>query len=363
MEDNNQVDTKRYDKFIIALQLLIVVVVAIGILLALFAPSVFMVFINLFWLLLFGVVASFLLLGILIMIGLKEEVKKIIGVFVEGTLSIVDLINFFKKVIVFIIDSLKLLVFYLAPIIAYGIALAIYYGVIYFYKWVGKSYDVTYLTVGLTVILVLFTGLLNKRGKETGEPETWFTMIRKRFKHAFTDGIEISLFVFFLTMDSTQLFFLPKELNVPLRAEFLGIDLMPRGWEVGNNIRITFNIVIAAIVLEIVRFLIKIVAGGYEFYRNIKLYLGDQYKKVKTVGQIKWVLRQSFQANMDDIIKFITYTTFLIAVFLAFPRLKLVAMAVTSITSLVLDLLIKERLAIRRGNDLFSRIVSFLFKV
>jgi len=111
------------------------------------------------------------------------------------------------------------------------------------------------------------------------------------------------------------------------------------------------------------RFLMRIVAAGFSFYKEINSYVGDGNQKISGAAQIKWALRQSFEVHKDDVIRFITYTTFIVFVFLAFPRLKLLAMAVASLTALVMDLAMQDRLVIKRGNDLFTKIVSSLFKV
>jgi hypothetical protein len=65
----------------------------------------------------------------------------------------------------------------------------------------------------------------------------------------------------------------------------------------------------------------------------------------------------------DDVVKFITFSTALFAVFLLFPRLKLFTLALASITGLLLDLVIQERLTALESNDLISRILAKVFKL
>ncbi len=82
----------------------------------------------------------------------------------------------------------------------------------------------------------------------------------------------------------------------------------------------------------------------------------------ESVG-IKTAIRNSFGDTKDDIVKFITFTTALISVFLFFPRLKLFAMVVASITALLLDFVVPGRLIMKQGNDLISRILNKAFRL
>ena len=54
--------------------------------------------------------------------------------------------------------------------------------------------------------------------------------------------------------------------------------------------------------------------------------LAKRISKWQAQLRLSGPLRQSFEVHKDDVIRFITYTTFIIIVFLAFPRLKLLAM-------------------------------------
>jgi len=361
---DNSTDPGRYSRFITGVVMLVILLVLVGGVLAITAPATFSAVINAFWLFMFCLVLLFLVLGVLIMVGLKNQVKQILDIFVEGTLSIVDIMNFFKLAFNFIIDVLKQAVYFLIPFVSYLLGALIYFVLLYAYKWVGKTYDVTLFTVVLATVLVVATGMLNRRSKDEGKVELeWGRKVRLRFKDLFGDALEIVLFVFFLTMDSKNLFFLPKELNIEIRAVFNDYNFMIRGWTFDASIYNTLTLVIAAVGFEVMRFLMRIVAAGFSFYKEINSYVGDGNQKISGAAQIKWALRQSFEVHKDDVIRFITYTTFIVFVFLAFPRLKLLAMAVASLTALVMDLAMQDRLVIKRGNDLFTKIVSSLFKV
>lgn len=362
-------DPDRYSRFVTAIILIVILVLLGGGILAVTAPATFSALINAFWMIVFCTVLLFLILGVLIMVGLKNQVKQILDIFVEGGLNIVDIMNFLKLALHFLIDVLKQAIYFLIPFVAYLLGAAIYFGVLYLYKWVGKSYDITFFTIGLSAVLIVATGFLNKRSKDEGKPDlSWWKKCQMRFKDIFGDAVEVVLFVFFLTMDSTNLFFLPKELNVELHAmqTIPGVgpyDFMVRGWIVDATLKTTLTIVMIAVGIEILRYIIKIIAAGFEFYREINTYVGETNQDMPGSSQIKWALRQSFEVHKDDVIGFITYMTFLIFVFLAFPRLKILAMAVASLTSLILDLSMHDRLVIKKGNDLFSKIISALFRV
>lgn len=357
-------DSGRYSRFITGFVLLVILLLIIGGVLAITAPATFSALINAFWLFMFCLVLLFLILGVLIMIGLKDQVRQILDIFVEGTLTIVDLMNFIKLALKFVVDVLKQAVYFLVPFLAYLLGGLIYYVLIYAYKWIGKTNDVTLFTIVLSAVLIVVTGFLNKRSKGEDSTElTWAKKVQLRFKDVFGDAIEVVLFVFFMTMDSQKLFFLPKELNIELHANVGSYNFMIRGWTVDKSLYSTLNLVMAAVGIEVIRFMMRIVAAGFAFYKEVNAYVGEANQQMTGAAQVKWALRQSFEVHKDDVIRFITYTTFIVFVFLAFPRLKLLAMAVASLTSLILDLSMRDRLVIKKGKDLFSKIVSSIFRV
>lgn len=357
-------DTGRYSRFITGFILLVVLLLIIGGVLAITAPATFSAIINAFWLFMFCLVLLFLILGILVMVGLKNQVRQILDIFIEGTLTIVDLMNFLKLALQFIRDIIKQAIYFLIPFFAYLLGGLLYFALIYAYKWVGKSYDVTVFTIVLTAMLIVATGFLNKKSKHEDLVEkTWKQKVQVRFKDIFGDAVEVVLFIFFLTMDSQNLFFLPDALDVELHAAVGDYNFMTRGWTLDQQLFTTLNLVMAAVGIEVLRFGMRIVAAGFAFYKEVNSYVGEANQQMSGAAQIKWALRQSFQVHKDDVIRFITYTTFIVAVFLAFPRLKLLAMAVASLTAFVMDLWMRDRLVIKKGNDLFSKLVSGIFKV
>jgi len=247
-------------------------------------------------------------------------------------------------------------------VLAYIVAFIVYILLLILYKTIGKTYDVTLFTVALTFVLIFSVGLLNKPTAKIADLSKWLNKVKVIFKDSFLDAFEIVLFIFFLTMDSTKLLFLPNDLNILLKAEFKGYDLMVRSFVTDNHLMITINIIVGAIMIEIIRNTIKVGAMARRHYtQDILLFRGSVTPR--RAARIKSAIRKSFNDAKDDLIRFITFTTVLFGVFLVFPRLKLLTLAVASVTGLVLDLIVTERLFLNKGNDLISRILSKVFKL
>ena len=312
--------------------------------------------VNFFWITLLLIVAIFLVLGILVIMGLKKEVSNFLDIILEGSLTIIDAFDLIKKLYTKFIEILKDFLYFIAPVISMWIAIMIYIGILFLYKGVGKENDVTILTTVLTVAMVVAVGILN-RPVQQEVLDTWTKQIRKRFKDYFADSFEIIIFVFFLTMDSTKLFFIPANLNVPLRSSLFGYDLMLRGADVTNQVTVTIFLVTAGISIEIIRNIIKLIALAIQYYKEMP-------KRETKILNIKESVRLSFVDAKDDLIKFIAFTTTLILVFLIFPRLKLYAMLITSLTGLLLDIGIPGRMSLKRtGTDLITRTLNKIFRL
>lgn len=335
------------------------VIVGIGGLLtyfSIFFPAVFTAIINFFWIMMLIIVAVFLVLGILVIVGLKEEVSSFLDVLLEGSLTIIDAIDFIKQLYDRFIELLRDFIYFITPLLAALVALAIYLGILVLYKGVGRENDITILTAVITVAMVVAVAVLNRPVEE--QPiTTWAQAVRKRFKDYFSDSFEVVIFIFFLTMDLTNLFFLPPELNVPLRAEVGDTDLMLRAVNVTNQLTTTVYLVTLGIILEIIRNIIRLIAVAVNYYNSLSKQATSKMENIKES------IRLSFGDSKDDLMKFITFTTVLILVFLVFPRLKLFAMVVASLTGLVMDAVIPGRLKMREGNDLISRILNRTFKL
>ena len=308
-------------------------------------PTATAIVLNIVWITLFAVVVTFLTLGVLVVFGLRKEVSEILDVILEGSLTFIDAVQLLKKMWERFKTMAREFLVYSAPVIAYIFAMIVYLLVLIMYKTIGQNYDVTILTVGLTFLLVVFIGILNRptRGPSRINIE-WVRNFISRFHRGFTDGIEVVLLIFFLTMDSTNLFFLPRSLNTILKAEWGGYNLMERGVNLSDSAKLTLTLVIITIITEITRHIIRLIAMSRKYYRENKV--------------LKESLRLAFSEAKDDLVRFITFTSVLLLVFLLFPRLKLLTLVVASLTGLLLDFLIGGRLTIERGSDLISRALT-----
>jgi hypothetical protein len=266
-------------------------------------------------------------------------------------------VRFLKEAWKRFVALLREFLIYAAPIFAYLINLVIYIVLMYLYKGVGKDYDVTVLTFALTITLVVAVSLINRPGvKNTDNGSApWVLVFKQRFRSGFSDGLEILLFLFFLTMDAENLFFLPEALRVPLRASIGNYDLMVRGFVYNDHLKTTLTLIIIAIFTEILRNTLRIVAAAIIYYRK------DLTEGITLTEKLKLAIRKSFGETRDDFIIFVTYTTFLLFVFLLFPRLKLLTLSIASVTSLILDIFMPSRVKPEPKSDLIARIIMKLF--
>ncbi|MEI7579681.1 MAG: hypothetical protein WCJ58_06670 [bacterium] len=338
--------------------------VAVLILLAFIAPGVFVVLINIIWVIIFCIVVVFIGLGVLIMVGLKKEAERLINILLEGSLTILDLMNFLKETFILFKKYLEELVYIITPIFSYFLCAVIYIALMYLYKFVGKDNDLAIFTVILTAVLTFIVGIFNKPKKPDHRKKKWFQLVKIRFIKHFKDALEVLIFVFFITLDSTKIFFLPKELNVELHAHWADYNLMIRSFTLDSHLKVTITLVMFAIGVEIIRNVIRIIMMAIRNFRLAVEYLEKRNKVFSTAEVVKLVIREGVKQSMDELLKFITFTTVLVAVFLLFPRLKLLSMVVASITGLVLDLIIIERLRMEnKGEDLISRLIVKVFRL
>lgn len=350
------VDKRIYTLLIVLLILTLVIFIG-----KLFAPSVSAFLLDIMWFLLLATVISFLGIGVLVMFGLKKRANQLLELYVEGSLTILDLFGFIKDIIELFIQKVKEFFLYVAPFIGYIISALAYFGLIVFYKIFGKTHDVTLVTLALSVVLIAVVGLFTlPNGQVVQEKPKWLASFLTRIKDAFSDGFEIVIFLFFLTMDNINLFFLPEALRVPMHAKLFNFDLMIRGYSLDHT-QITINLVAASIVIEILRLLIRLLAIARKYYKEE--LMREDIRLPRRLEIIKTAVRRAFQTSKDELIKFITFTTILLLVFLLFPRLKLVSLVAASFTALVLDMIFPQRLQSETGKDLISRILVKVFKL
>ena len=359
-----QVGKNNMDRKVFQLLTTLIVVLALFLVAGFLFPEAVSVILNVVWIILLASAAVFFTLGILVIIGMKREAGRVLDLLLEGALTFIDFLEFLKNVWKRFVDLLKEFLLFASPIFAYIAAFLVYVLLLYVYKTVGKSHDVTIMTVIITGAAMMGFGLLSKPQAEITIELTWKGQFQKRFKAGFIDGIEVILFIFFLTMDSTDLFFLPTDLNIPLKAEFSGYDLMVRSFVYDEHVITTLALIVTTISLEVLRNIIKIFASARKYYLNFSHELENfMGAKRTTMEMLKEAIRKSFNDAKRDLIKFVTFNTVLFAVFLLFPRLKLLTLAVASVTNLGLDLSIRSRLTARKGNDLIARILQKIFKL
>jgi hypothetical protein len=327
-------------------------------------PSATKIVLNILWFTALSVAIMFIAMGIMAILGMKKEVGQLLEIFVEGSFSVMDLIDFIKKVVKLFFEKVKEALLNLAPLFSYIIAISLYLGTLYLYKLVGKNYDVTALTIFITVVGVALLSYTNLPGRNNLIKTGWRFEFGKKVNKAFINSFEVVLFVFFLTMDSTKLFYVPPDLNVPLHAQVAGYDLMLRGFKL-NDAKITLSVIAAAIVIEVMRNVLKIVYSSRKYYANwLEVEPQNNFTDRQRYQNIKKAVRLAFAESKDDLVRFISFTTALIIVFIMFPRLKLLSMATASVTLLVFDLIFPIRLLNRvRNRDLISIILEKTLKI
>ena len=328
---------------------------------AILFPHAVSVVLNIIWISLFAIVIIFFTVGILVIFGLRKEASKVLDVLLEGSLTFLDLIEFIKLVYKRFVKIMVEFLLFASPVIAYIVAFIAYIILLIAYKTIGKTYDVTLFTIVLTASLVAIVGILNKPKEEKPDLEKWTAKFMDKFRRTFIDGLEVVLLIFFITMDSTKLFFLPESLNVLLRAEIFNYDLMVRSIA-KVDVATTINLVIIAITTEIVRNVLRIIAVARVHYRQGVLKIDAEGSYTQS-NLIKDSIRKSFNEGKDEVVKFITTLTVLFAVFMLFPRLKLLTLGVASITSLILDVAMSVRLTMVKGEDLASRLLVKVFRL
>jgi len=327
-------------------------------------PSATKIVLNVLWFIALSVAAIFVVMGVMAILGMKKEVGRLMEIFMEGSFSVMDLIDFIKQVVKLFIEKVKEALLNLAPVFSYILAISLYIGTLYLYKLVGKSFDVTAMTIFLSIAGAGALAYMNLPGRNSLTKTGWRYEFGKRINKTFIDSFEVVLFVFFLTMDSTNLFYVPPDLNVPLHAKILGYDFMERGFNPING-KITLIIIATSIVTEVVRNLLKIAYSARKYYAG---WLESEPENNATDRQryqnIKKAIRLTFAESKDDLVRFVSFTTVLIIVFLLFPRLKLLSLAAVSLTLLVFDLIFPVRLLTRtRNRDLISVILEKTLKI
>ena len=123
-----------------------------------------------------------------------------------------------------------------------------------------------------------------------------------------------------------------------------------------------------AIFIDIVRKIYRIFAAAIIRHKEYKEYYESKGYNIETQQQsfdlIRISARRAFRDNLDDLTKFVAFTTVLIIGFFLFPRLKLLSLAVFNLTLLVWDIILPRR-AVReaKSDDILSRIIAKVLRL
>lgn len=344
------------------------VFIVLMILLAIFKTSWFFAIINIFWFLIFVAALTVIVLGTLTFVGRKDEAKSIINMFLQGSMTAIDLINFLSLLWKTFVQTAKEASLFILPYFGILAAIVVYIVIIYIFKFVGKYFDATVPTILLTIFVTFVAGLLTlkKHNKQPSKLSVEVTEALKKLKRTFIDSFEVVIFLLFLTIDSTNLFFLPAELNRPVTAQMGSYDLMVPSFVVTDHFGTTLKIIAIVIMLELVRRLLRVTA----IFRKYYILGGSSLKSQDPVEQqgvnpnvVKQALRQTVSEVSDDFLMFATFTLFTILVFIVFPRLKLVTLITASASALLLDLIFRSRLTAQNTDDLLSRIFKKILDI
>lgn len=331
-------------------------VILMGGILYFVSPQAFYIIFSIFRTLLIALVLLFVLVTFLVLIGLREQAADIIHKIIDGSLTSIDIFEALRRFSKNVWKKIKRMFRNLAPLYAFFINIYLYFLLMFVFRYLGTLYDITLITIVLSFVLVLFTAALTRPKETTSADETF----KRNFIANFTDFFEIMLFVFFLTIDVKDLFFLPNDLQTHLIAEVGGYDLMIRGIDFYNQFGATLNIILFIVIIEMTRRALGFYVMAKEYSKELE---AQNYNGKEPI--LKLSLQHSLHGNIDDIIKFVVYITFVVFVFLFFPRLKLVAMAAASLGALCADLIFTERLRATsaKKQDIIGRLISKIFRI
>lgn len=310
---------------------------------------------------------AFVILGFFVIIGLRKQVKTIISLLFEGPVKYIEAVKAIKSLWETLVRIVQEIIITLSPAFAIFLGIVIYYLIMYIFRVVGKNSDVAIFTVVITVSLGCINALLGIARAKEPDLKSFKGRLSQSFGRAFIDSVEVVTLVLFLTLDWRNPFFLPQSLHVPLRAEMFGIDLMKRGIT-GENVRTTFLIAGTAILIEIIRKIYRVIAAAAIRYKELRMNALSngtlQPGSTHALTTLQQAIRISVKDNLDDLTKFLGFTTVLVIAFFFFPRLKLVSLMFYNLTSLVWDFIYPQRAIMKaKSEDLLSRVIAKVFKL
>ncbi|MFH1896399.1 MAG: hypothetical protein ABH814_02935, partial [bacterium] len=224
-----------------------------------------------------------------------------------------------------------------------------------------QSYDLTLITVGLTMVLAIAPAILwplkKERAGATDPAQPFLSQWGAKMSLYLLNVYELTLFAFFLTLDWERPVFLPQSLWGNLRASLGDINLMTRGFNYHDAFSFTLWLAGLAVFVETIRQVVRIVVRAQKL-QEVSYGGGSTRIEAKIAG-FRERLGISFNSSLDDLVRFLGYTTLVVLVFFLFPRLKLLSLVVFSFTTLVWDLLHQERFLVEReSKDILSLVAD-----
>ncbi len=276
----------------------------------------------------------FVILGFLVIIGFGKEVKSFLTTTFHGIMQLFLIAKVLRNIYRWIIKILQRLMFFLSPFISAAIVLYVYYLLMYLYKFVGLSRDVTGLTVALTILLTVAIRLFPRMSSDSAEKTFWALWFEKTARILF-DFFELMVFVFFITLDWVKVPFLPSNLWVLIAAHISEYDLMIRGVNFHYSFFFTIWLAGFAFFAEFIRQAFKIIHRSRYYYVTLKV--SQPFKS--RLDLFEEAVSESFYYSLADLVTFFGYTTVVTVTFFLFPRLKLLSLIFFSLTSLAMDII------------------------
>lgn len=310
----------------------------------------------------------FIVIGVLIVIGLKDQARGLLSLIFEGGFRYINFAQSLSEIWETVVRIVQEFILLISPFFAIFLAIIFYYIAMFSFRAVGAHNDVTLFAIIMTILLSSITaGLGQIKIAEAEEATSFKSQLSIKFSRVFIDSIEIAVLVIFLTIDAKKLFFLPVSLQTPLQANMFGIDFMKRGIT-GAGFSTTFRIAGAAVFVEVVRKTYRIAVSVFTTYRSLHKANEENGRPTSSQKEAFDILRKAlsiaFKKNVDDLMKFLGFTTILIIGFFLFPRLKLLSLLFFNLTSLAWDLIIPSRATRKaRSEDLLSRSIAKVLKL
>ena len=132
---------------------IVVALILILLFTAIFFPDIFLVIINILWIILFGVMIIFLVMGVLVLFGMKSQVKDLLTILLDGSLSIIEVLEFIDMVVRRFIKLIKDFLLFITPLFSFALATALYLFLLIIYKSGIRNKFNKFVSRGLKTVL------------------------------------------------------------------------------------------------------------------------------------------------------------------------------------------------------------------